>query len=113
MPKNHKAIQIKKLQIQQITPYKPLTSPKAESENPQPENLVEILFSKSELDDDLKLILERWPKLNVYAGLPEYDYPCKLPTNLVVYNLPFVLLLIEKSMMPDFGGLKVSIFGFF
>ena len=51
--------------ISQPSENKPLRKSKADNKKPQSENLAEILFSESELDEDLKLLVQRWPKLSV------------------------------------------------
>ena len=44
---------------------KRVTNPKDGSSNRQSENLVSGLFSETEFDAELKLIIETWPKLSV------------------------------------------------
>jgi hypothetical protein len=51
--------------ITQTSENKRVTNPKADSINRQSENLVSGLFSDSEIDADLKLIIERWPEISV------------------------------------------------
>lgn len=44
---------------------KRVTNPKADNKKLQSENLVSGLFSETDFDQDLRLIIERWPKLSV------------------------------------------------